>query len=126
MVLTFQNDSGVITGGAFRVVGIFSTASSDFDKGTVFVKSGDLTKLLQTGQQFQEIAVLLDQGSRIDITVKQIEKIAPGMKVQTWKALAPELDYILRDTLIDALHFYGCHSGCACFWYYKYHADGGS
>ena len=93
LVLTFQNDSGEITGGAFRVEGIFKTVSSDFDKGNVFVKAEDLWRLLGSDSIYQEIAVLLENSNALDSVQNRIKLLAPEMKVDTWKTLAPELEY---------------------------------
>lgn len=94
IVLTFQNDSGEITGGAFRVDGIFKTVSSEYDKGNVFVKNKDIWGLLESDSVYQEIAVLLNKSDALDSTLTKVKMLAPLMKIDTWKTLAPELEYM--------------------------------
>jgi putative ABC transport system permease protein len=94
MVFTFQNDSGSITGGAFRVVGIFKTVSSGFDKTTAFVRSEDLQRLAETGGAYHELAVLLKPKTSVDSVAALLRTGAKGLQVDTWKQLAPDLAYV--------------------------------
>lgn len=105
IVLTFQNMSGDLTGGAFRVAGIFRTVSSEFDNANVFVKDFELWQLLETNSLYTEIAVLLNQGANLDSTAQSLSSLMPDMRVQTWRTLAPELSYIEETTSVSLFIF---------------------
>ncbi|HEX3020375.1 MAG TPA: FtsX-like permease family protein [Chitinispirillaceae bacterium] len=107
IVLTFQDISGELTGGAFRIAGIFRTVSSEFDRSNVFVLASDLWDLLQTDTLYTEIAVLLNRGANVDSAAQSIRKIVPDMKVDTWRTLAPELSYIEETTSVSLFIFMG-------------------
>jgi ABC-type lipoprotein release transport system permease subunit len=94
IILTFQNDSGIITGAAFSIAGIFKTVSTDFGKSNVFVKSEDISNLLGIDSSYHEIAVLLNNSSFTDSIASKIKLFASGLKIDTWKTLAPELEYV--------------------------------
>jgi putative ABC transport system permease protein len=94
MVLTFQDDSGSITGGAFRVVGIFRTVSSGFDKTATFVRVEDLQRLIGSGAACHELAVLLKPKTSVDSVAALLRTGAKGLEVDTWKQLAPDLAYV--------------------------------
>ncbi len=93
-VLTFQNDSGALTGAAFRVAGIFKTASSDFDKTEVFVRAQDLHRLMGGGFAWHEIAILLRPGFSMDSAASFLRSRGGDLQVDTWKQLAPDLAYV--------------------------------
>jgi len=63
IVLHAPGESGL---GAFRVSGLFHSASPDFDKGTVFLRLEDAQRLLGVGDRVHEIAVALDDARALD------------------------------------------------------------
>ena len=92
IVLTVQDMSGNLTGGAFRVVGIFRTHNSTFDENTVFVKRGDLSRLIGAqGDAIHEVAVLLDSYDATDSITAVLKKKYPDLTVQSWKEIQPEV-----------------------------------
>lgn len=105
IVLTFQNISGDLTGGAFRIAGIFRTVSTEFDNSNVFVKESDLWELLETDTLYTEIAVLLNRGASLDSVAQNLRSVMPDMRVQTWRNLAPELSYIEETTSVSLFIF---------------------
>jgi len=104
MVFTFQNDSGVITGSAFRVAGIFKTVSSDFDKTTAFVRAEDLQRLIGSGS-WHEIAILLAPKTSADSVAAFLRKTSSGLQVDTWKQLSPDLAYV-SESLATMLYIF--------------------
>lgn len=94
IVFTFQNDSGEITGGGFRVAGIFKTVSTTFDKTAAFIRADDLHRLIGTESAWHEIAILLSKNAHQDSVKAQVSAIAGTLQVDTWKQLAPELAYV--------------------------------
>lgn len=95
IVLTFQSKSGEITSGSFRIVGIFKTKNSENDESTVYTRFSDLSQLLGTGKDIHEIAVLLKEDAMFEGIAKELTLAYPGLQVQTWKQLAPELQLIV-------------------------------
>lgn len=105
VVCTFQDDSGSLTGGAFRVMGIFRTVSSDFDKTALFVNAADLQRLAGGNKTWHEIAVLLRTGASLDSVLARLRPLASGLRLDTWKELAPDLAYV-SDILTTTLYFF--------------------
>lgn len=94
LVLTFQGGDESILSGAFRICGIFKTASSALDESTVFVRAADLARLSGPSAGFHEVAVVLRPGSDLDRSAGIIRQAYPDLSTQTWKELAPELNYM--------------------------------
>ncbi len=95
VVLTFQEKNGTMTGGAFRVSGIYKTNNSMFDETNVFVKKRDLARLTMFPvNTAQELAVMLKNKKTIETVKSLIIKKYPDLSVMTWKELQPELAMI--------------------------------
>jgi ABC-type lipoprotein release transport system permease subunit len=107
IVFTFVDVNGVLTGSAFKICGLFRTASAEFDRSVVYVPAQELGGLLETGMRFQQIAVLFASLKAADTSLAQIEKMVPDMKIQTWRQLAPQLDYISSSMSIIMYIFLG-------------------
>ena len=104
IIITFLDYQSELTGGAFRVSGIFQTANSVFDETTVFVRKADLQKLANIPlNEAHEILVNLND-NQADKTVKsKITNLYPKEEVLLWTELKPELAYI---TQISDLYMY--------------------
>ncbi len=95
IVLTFQDYEGNLTGGAFRVVGIYKTNNSMFDEMNIFVKKNDLANLLViSGKAAHEIAIMTEDLDQVTATKNQIAKQLPDLSVQTWDEIQPDLSMI--------------------------------
>ncbi len=94
IVLTIQDTSGDIVAGSFRIVGIYQTVSTSFDRSSVFVRQSDLARLVGTAPRVHEAAIRLRDPGRVEQVALQIRAFTPNDTVETWKQLAPELDYI--------------------------------
>lgn len=92
VVITLQDANGNITGGAFRVCGIFDTSNSMFEEGNVFVQYSDLKRLtsLPEGAAHEIIVHLENQDDLFNITDK-LAASHQNLEVQNWKQLVPEL-----------------------------------
>lgn len=95
IVLTFQDANGEITAGAFRVAGIYKTRNSKLDEMNVYVRLEDVNRLMGFDSEMNEIAILLPDNSHLDEVKDEISAIAPGLKVETWKQLSTELEYLV-------------------------------
>lgn len=95
IVLTFQDLNGNLTGGAFRICGIFRTSNSVFDEMNVFVSRTDIIPLLNAGPAAcHEIAILLKDAVMVEQTEKILKGLYPGLLVQNWKEIDPVLGMI--------------------------------
>jgi ABC-type lipoprotein release transport system permease subunit len=91
MVFSFQDTDGEITGGAFRVAGIFDTFSDPYDEGNVFVNHSDLNRLLGLENQIHVIQLEIAEFSEADTYVNQLKQQFPNLQIKPWGEIAPEL-----------------------------------
>lgn len=95
VILTFQEKDGTMTGGAFRVIGIFKTTNAVSDETNVFVKKSDLARLtLFPENTAHEIAIRLNDKKAINNVKNIITKAYPDLSVMTWKEIQPDLAMI--------------------------------
>lgn len=97
VVLTFQDIEGNITTGAFRISGLFASSNSVFDETQVFVQQEDLASLLlgslpQQSVPIHEIAIIGTVPEEIGAVRDAIVQKFPGVKANTYRELAPELE----------------------------------
>lgn len=105
IVLSFQGTDGSIIYGAFRVVGIFKTESSIFDKSNVFVKENDLLNLINSKIFSNEIVARLNSVQQVDSVYLPIKKEFTNLSVKDWSALAPELK-VFYEILITEMNVF--------------------
>jgi putative ABC transport system permease protein len=92
VVVTVQDIDGNLTGGAFKVEGIFRTHHSTFDENTVFVKRSDLSRLIGARTDaVHEIALLLNRYQETDSLAGVLKTRYPLLSVRSWKELQPEV-----------------------------------
>jgi ABC-type lipoprotein release transport system permease subunit len=94
MVLSFQDVDGNITGGAFRVMGIFDTYNSRYDEGTVIVNQIDLNRILGKENLIHNIRIDTDDITKSDIYTEQLREEFPAIQIKSWREIAPDLRYI--------------------------------
>lgn len=107
VVLTMQSKEGDITAGAFRVVGIFKTSSTPFDEGNVFVLRSDLERIVGLPNQLHEIAIVLDDFEQAETVANTLNQQWPHLAVDTWRELAPDLEYMIEMMDQSAMIFLG-------------------
>lgn len=95
IVLTFQQKGGEITSGAFRIAGLFRTKNSMLDESIVYVDFQDLGRLLGTGDEIHELAILLKDDALTQIMTQQLRASYPQLRVEAWKELAPFLKIVI-------------------------------
>ncbi|EAY26287.1 ABC transporter permease [Microscilla marina] len=97
MVLTFQNENGDITAGAFRIVGLYKSSNTVYDESNVFVRQNDLQKLLGNDVLIHHIVCRVDNYQVAPEVVKNLQgKLAKNhqnITVQSWKDTSPDLAY---------------------------------
>ncbi|MFW5754285.1 MAG: ABC transporter permease [Marinilabiliaceae bacterium] len=95
LVLRFQDVEGSLTGGSFRVAGIFQTNNPAFDGAHVWVRTENLAELLGTPPGASHaIVARLNSADRSEEMAQKLEKELPNADIQTWKELSPELGYL--------------------------------
>lgn len=96
VIITLQDANKMITGGAFRVCGIFETDNNLFDEGNIFVRYADLCQLSALkGTEAHEIAIMLDSSASVAVAKPRLVKAFPGLLVQDWTELSPEAGYLV-------------------------------
>jgi putative ABC transport system permease protein len=105
IVLTSQDAGGAIAAGAFRVVGMFETVSSAFDRGTVFAERGDVDRVYELAGGIHEIAIVATNVNYVPELLAQLKARFPALDVKSWKALAPELA-MMTDTTVQFLYIF--------------------
>lgn len=107
IVLSFQGMDGSIIYGAFRVVGIYRTESSVFDKANVFVKENDIQKLINSDKISNEIVVRLNSVQQVDSVYLPIKNQFKNLSVKYWGDLAPELKFYYQSVVVQMNVFLG-------------------
>lgn len=95
VVLLFEDTENELVSAAFNIVGLFKTASEDYDKRNVIVRSDDLIRLLADRPVYHEIAMMLNDESEAAAVVADINDRFTGIKAETWSQLSPELRTIV-------------------------------
>ncbi len=94
VVLKMIDTDGNIVDESYRVTGIYKTNSGKYDESHVFVKREALSHSLGAGGSFHEIALLLNNTKDISAFKKEKQELLPHLSVESWKDIAPELDFI--------------------------------
>ncbi|HJW15711.1 MAG TPA: FtsX-like permease family protein [Flavisolibacter sp.] len=96
LVLTFTDTADNLVSSAFRVAGIYRSGNAPLDEVNVYVPMTTLNELLQTGNAFHEIAVLLKSDEDLQNVQEQIKKTYPKLLVESWKELSPETELMVN------------------------------
>lgn len=92
VVASVVSPSGEIVYGAFRIVGIFKTSDTVFDKSNVFVTREDLAELTGFADNTaSELIVRVEPRDAGDSVAAQLAAAHPDLLVRTWRDLAPQL-----------------------------------
>jgi len=95
IVITLQDLNNNITGGAFRIVGIYETPNSTYDETTIFVRESDIVRLIELPDNAgHEIAILVENNELVDSVQRQIKTINGELEILNWKELSPEMGYL--------------------------------
>jgi ABC-type lipoprotein release transport system permease subunit len=91
LVLSFQSMDNSLVYGAFRIAGIYKSESSAFDETHVFVRDKDLLRLLGSQPIIHEITIRVDSSKSLPAVSDTLKGEYPGLSVETWKELSPEV-----------------------------------
>ncbi len=95
IVLTFQDFNGEITGAAFKVIGIFKTDNSTWDKMHVFVQADDLATVLEIpDDESHEIDILLEDYSQASMISAQMQKKYGDILSEDWSEIQPYISFL--------------------------------
>jgi ABC-type lipoprotein release transport system permease subunit len=96
LVLSVQDVQGEMTGEAFRVGGLFRTASAELDRGSVFLEISESQRLFGMRDAISELVVIAVEGQGVGELKTAIEARSSGaLEVRTWKELQPLLQYFV-------------------------------
>lgn len=93
VVITMTEMDGTLTGGAFRVAGIYRSANSAYDEMKAFVRDTDLRNLLRLDEgAAHEIAILMSENGTEQSFAETIRTSFSDRSVMTWTQLLPEME----------------------------------
>jgi ABC-type lipoprotein release transport system permease subunit len=97
VVLSVQDLGGDLTGEAFRVGGIFKSASGEIDRTTIFVRLSESQKLLGLEGSISELVIVAREPQDI-VPLQQLlqRELGEAGVVQTWQELRPFLVQIVE------------------------------
>lgn len=99
VVLQFQDLSGEIVAGAFRIIGIYKTGNNLFDDRIIAVKRSDLNELVGQQDIAHEVAVSLKNKEDLDATGASLKIALPDLLVENYREISPEVQ--LYESQID-------------------------
>jgi ABC-type lipoprotein release transport system permease subunit len=97
VVVNLQTADGTLSGGVFRVAGIYRITNSTFENTVAFVKKDALASL--TGMDpgsAHEIAIKLKENKEVGPVMKQLQEQYPELSIMSWKDIQPELGMIIQ------------------------------
>ncbi|MEN8158472.1 MAG: FtsX-like permease family protein [Myxococcota bacterium] len=96
IVVSAQDVAGDLTGEAFRVGGVFRTASLELDERTVFVPLGRGRRMLGMHDEISELVVVAEEQEGVDVLRAALAERLPGdLEVRTWSEIRPLLQYMV-------------------------------
>ena len=95
VVVNLQTTDGNLSGGVFRVAGIYRITNSAFENTVAFVEKDVLAELtgLRTGST-HELAIRLEDDGELNAMMSQLETKYPDLNIMSWKDIQPELGMI--------------------------------
>ncbi len=98
LVITLTDRTGEISSGAFRIRGIFRTASQPFDETNIYIRRTDADRLGAMEGRVVEVAIRLHQDVETDAIAGIINQRFPELEVKTWRELSPEMELLVVTT----------------------------
>jgi ABC-type lipoprotein release transport system permease subunit len=93
VVVTLTEMDGTLTGGSFRVAGIYRSANSAYDEMKAFVRDTDLRSLLKLDEgAAHEVAVLMSENGSEELFAPLLAEMYPELSVMKWTELLPEME----------------------------------
>jgi ABC-type lipoprotein release transport system permease subunit len=96
VTLTAQDREGLPVTGQFRVIGVYATELSSFDRTHVFMHIKDAQKFLHADDIITEIAVRTDSRNENEIAGELKSALSDkDYQVRTWQEIAPDVQQII-------------------------------
>ncbi len=89
MVLTFQDKNNNMVHASFRVEGIYTMTSKDFERRTIFAHREVINSHIDHPDAVTEIAILLNDMEQYRQAAREFQEVWPDLKVRHWAQLAP-------------------------------------
>lgn len=96
LVLMFNDTTNNLVTAAFRVSAIYRSTNAPLDERLVYVSGTELAELTGLAGQCHEIGLKLKSDKDVESVALQLKKMFPHLKVQTWKELSPETEFMVR------------------------------
>ncbi|MFP4620064.1 MAG: ABC transporter permease [Bacteroidales bacterium] len=97
VVVNLQTSEGNLTGGVFRVAGIYRITNSAFENTVAFVKRDALSDLTGLpGESAHELAIRLRDDNQLQGLMNKLEIQYPDLSIMSWKDIQPELGMITQ------------------------------
>jgi len=108
IVVTLTEMDGTLTGGAFRVVGIYRTTNTTYDEMKAFVRADDLRKLLKIEEDAgHEVAILLSVHGAEKQFAEKLRSKYPELQTLAWTQLVPEMEMMNENMNLMMYFFVG-------------------
>ena len=91
VVISFLNAQDSLVSMSFRITGIYRSANSAWEEANVFVDIADLAKQMKLADAANEVAILLHEDDDLDAVQADLRAAHPGLAVESWKELSPDL-----------------------------------
>ncbi len=91
IIVQGQALNGDIAGAAFRIVGLFNTVNSAFDKTAMFAQRDDVDRIFGMEGTIHQIIILADSYEIVATTADTLQTEFASLDVSPWKKLSPEL-----------------------------------
>ncbi|TVP53906.1 MAG: ABC transporter permease, partial [Halomonadaceae bacterium] len=96
LVLTFEDVNNELMSASFNIVGLFRSASVDYDERNLFIRADDFIALLSDQPVYHEIGIMLRNEELAGPLVAELNEAFPGIEAQTWRQLSPELSMLVE------------------------------
>ncbi len=91
LTLTFLDKQNVMTGGRFRIVGLYDIPNSMYENMEVFVMQDQLLELIGAEDCIHKLIVKVSDPEEAETVAGEISGLFPDLEVMTWRKLAPDL-----------------------------------
>jgi len=103
VVLTFQGADGNLTGGSFRVCGIYRLDNNMFEEANVFVRKTDLALLAALSpDDAHEVVIFMNEPKLLDSVMQSLTAEYRDLDVMDWKTLLPDVG-MLNDLMVVSM-----------------------
>ncbi len=95
--LSFQNMDGEFVQAGFKVEGIFSTPSLQYDKSNLFIRHSDFAELIEVEEEMvHEFAIVIKDIKNSNEIASQINSRinGNGATAEDWAVIAPDISYM--------------------------------